>query len=166
MWRRLDRLSPQPPCHTASHAQFPVILSTVLLDIEPVACYRVRGSRTCEGQDPCPRSHSWNMAQPDLETEWPHSRLLHVWWECGGALAGWFSFMAHFRFFFPFFKMLPCEPCLKFLLNLMQYCFHHMFWCFGCEACGILPPQPGVKQALLALEGKILTLDCQGSPSF
>ena len=58
--------------------------------------------------------------------------------------------------------MLLCEPCLKFLLNLMQYCFHLTFWYFGGEACGILPPQPGVEPALLALEGKVLTTGLLG----
>ena len=32
-----------------------------------------------------------------------------------------------------------------------------MFWFLGCEACGILAPQPGVEPAPLALEGEILT---------
>ena len=32
-----------------------------------------------------------------------------------------------------------------------------MFWIFGCEACGILAPQPGIEPALPALEGKVLT---------
>ena len=32
-----------------------------------------------------------------------------------------------------------------------------MFWFLGCEAYGILAPQPGVEPAPLALEGEILT---------
>ena len=58
--------------------------------------------------------------------------------------------------------MFPCEPCLKFLLKLMQYYFQLMFWIFGREACGILPPQPGVEPELLALEGKILITGLPG----
>ena len=32
-----------------------------------------------------------------------------------------------------------------------------MFWFYNYEACGILPPQPGVKVLSLALEGVVLT---------
>ena len=32
-----------------------------------------------------------------------------------------------------------------------------MFWYFGCEACGILAPWPGIKPAPPALEGRVLT---------
>ena len=32
-----------------------------------------------------------------------------------------------------------------------------MFWCFGCEACGILAPQPGMEHTPPALEGEVLT---------
>ena len=32
-----------------------------------------------------------------------------------------------------------------------------MFWFFGCEACGILAPQPGIEPAPPALESKVLT---------
>ena len=47
---------------------------------------------------------------------------------------------------------------LKSLLNLLQYCFCFMyFWIFGREACGILTPQPGIKPAPPALEGRVLT---------
>ena len=35
---------------------------------------------------------------------------------------------------------------------------------FGGEACGNLAPQPGIEPAPLALEGKVLTTDFQGSP--
>ena len=37
---------------------------------------------------------------------------------------------------------------LKFLLNLLQYCFCFMFWIFFffcLKACGILAPQPGIE---------------------
>ena len=50
---------------------------------------------------------------------------------------------------------------LKSLLNLLQYCFCFMFWVFGCEACGILAPQPGNEPTPPALEGEVLTT---GSP--
>ena len=43
------------------------------------------------------------------------------------------------------------------LLNLLQYCFCVMFWFFGCEACGILVPRPGIKPVPPALQGEILT---------
>ena len=39
-----------------------------------------------------------------------------------------------------------------------------MFWFFGHGACGILGPWPGIKPTPPALEGKVLTLDHQGSP--
>ena len=45
-------------------------------------------------------------------------------------------------------------------LNLLQYCFcylYSVFFFFGCEACGILDPQPGIESALPVLEGKVLT---------
>ena len=32
-----------------------------------------------------------------------------------------------------------------------------MFWFFGCEACGILAPWPGIEPTPSALEGKVLT---------
>ena len=32
-----------------------------------------------------------------------------------------------------------------------------MFWLFGCKACGILSPQPGIKPSPPALEGGVLT---------
>ena len=31
-----------------------------------------------------------------------------------------------------------------------------MFWFLGCEACGILAPQPGMEPTTPALEGKVL----------
>ena len=37
-----------------------------------------------------------------------------------------------------------------------------MFWFFGCEACGILGPWPGIKLATPALEGKISTIGPPG----
>ena len=32
-----------------------------------------------------------------------------------------------------------------------------MFWFFGCEACGILAPRPGIEPVPPALEGEVLT---------
>ena len=43
------------------------------------------------------------------------------------------------------------------LFNLLQYCFCFMFQFFGCEACGIIPPRPGIELTPHALEGKVLT---------
>ena len=39
-----------------------------------------------------------------------------------------------------------------------------MFWIFGHEACGVLAPWPGIDPTPPALEGKMLTLEHQGSP--
>ena len=46
---------------------------------------------------------------------------------------------------------------LKSLLNLLQYCFHFMFWFFGREACGIRVPQPGIEPAPPVWEVEVLT---------
>ena len=53
---------------------------------------------------------------------------------------------------------------LKSLLDLLQYCFILLclFVWFGCEACGILVPQPGMKPACPALEGKVLATGLPG----
>ena len=57
---------------------------------------------------------------------------------------------------------------LKFLLNLLQYCFYFYVLVFACKACEILTPQPGIELAPPALEGKVLdtglTGRSQGSP--
>ena len=45
----------------------------------------------------------------------------------------------------------------KVLLNLLQYCFCFMFQDFGCEASGILTPQPGVRPVSTALEEILAT---------
>ena len=37
-----------------------------------------------------------------------------------------------------------------------------MFWDFGCEASGILTPQPGAKPFLTALEGEVLATGLPG----
>ena len=37
-----------------------------------------------------------------------------------------------------------------------------MFWFFGIKACGNLAPQPGIKPALPALEGDVLTTGLPG----
>ena len=60
------------------------------------------------------------------------------------------------KFFHEIFFL--CEPFLKSLLNLWQYCFCFMFWYFGQEACETFVPQPGIKPAPPALEGKVLTI--------
>ena len=48
----------------------------------------------------------------------------------------------------------------KSLLNLLQYCFCFLFWCFG---CGILASRPGVEPAPPALEGEGLTTGPPGN---
>ena len=37
-----------------------------------------------------------------------------------------------------------------------------MFWVFGCEACGILAPRPGIKPTPPELEGEVLTTGLPG----
>ena len=37
-----------------------------------------------------------------------------------------------------------------------------MFWFFGCKACGILAPWPGIEHTPLALEGEVLTTGLPG----
>ena len=37
-----------------------------------------------------------------------------------------------------------------------------MFWFFGCEACGILAPWPGIEPAPPTLEGEVLTTGLPG----
>ena len=32
-----------------------------------------------------------------------------------------------------------------------------MFWCFGCKACEVLAPHPGIELAIPALESEVLT---------
>ena len=62
-----------------------------------------------------------------------------------------------------FFKIIfGCRPFLKFLLNLLQYCFCFLFFFFGHEAQGILDSHPGVEPALPALEGEVLTTGLPG----
>ena len=62
------------------------------------------------------------------------------------------DFLSSSSFFFNW-----CELFLKSLQNLLQYCFCFMFWVFGCEACGILAPWPGIKPAPPALEDEVST---------
>ena len=42
---------------------------------------------------------------------------------------------------------------IEFVTKLL--CF--MFWFFGCKACGILAPRPGIEPASPALESEVLT---------
>ena len=63
-------------------------------------------------------------------------------------------------FFFSFF--FGCEPFLKSLLTLLQYCLCFLFWFFGYEACGILPPQSVIEPVPPTLEGKVLTTGLSG----
>ena len=54
---------------------------------------------------------------------------------------------------------------LKFLLNLLQYCFCFMFcFVFGHKAGGISAPQSGIKPASQALEGEVSTAGPPGKP--
>ena len=46
---------------------------------------------------------------------------------------------------------------LKSLLNLLQYCFCFMSWCFGWEACGISAPWLGIEITTPALEEVLTT---------
>ena len=61
----------------------------------------------------------------------------------------WFQFV-----FVDFMVLCICsffivDLFLKSLLNLLQYCFHFVFWCFGCQTCRLLAPQPRIKPTLL-----------------
>ena len=68
--------------------------------------------------------------------------------------------------FLNFWRLFLYVPFLKSLLNLSQYCFCFIFWDFGCEACEILAPWPGLEPASFALEGEVLTTGLLGkSPS-
>ena len=62
-------------------------------------------------------------------------------------------------FFLRFFR---CRSFLKYLFNLLQYCFHSMFWLFGCKTCGIIAPWPGTEHAPSALEGEVWTTELPG----
>ena len=44
---------------------------------------------------------------------------------------------------------------------LLHYCLF-----YGLMACGILFPRPGMEPTSLALEGKVVMLDCQGKSLF
>ena len=45
-------------------------------------------------------------------------------------------------------------------------CFGFFLFLFGHKACGILVPQPGIKPATPALEGKVLTTGPPGKSLF
>ena len=53
---------------------------------------------------------------------------------------------------------------LKFLLNLLQYCFCFMFSFFGCKPCGILSPNKGSSLHTPRLKG-VSASGQQGSPA-
>ena len=55
---------------------------------------------------------------------------------------------------------------LKVFIESVMYSFCFMFYFFGHKACGILAPQPGIKPALTALEGKVLTIGSPGKSLF
>ena len=67
-----------------------------------------------------------------------------------------------FKVFFLF--VFWCGPFLKSLLNLLQYCSALCFWYFGCEACRILAPWPGIEPKPSHWKAKSLSPDHQGSP--
>ena len=72
----------------------------------------------------------------------------------------WLSNELFFVFFFKFFFFFLMWNILKSLLSLSKYCFCFMFrfvleW--GCEACGILVPRPGIDPTSLVLEGEVPT---------
>ena len=54
---------------------------------------------------------------------------------------------------------------LKSLLNLFQYCFCFTFWFLGLKAYEIAASQPGMDPAPPTLEGNVLPLGSQASPS-
>ena len=72
-----------------------------------------------------------------LQTALPSALTLHIrGWGC------------HFKDFF------LCEPFLKLLLDLLQYCFCFIFWFLDCKTCGILASHPGIEHSAPMLEGK------------
>ena len=91
----------------------------------------------------------------------------------GGGAGFSFSFFYSFHLFFPSVYILSfsyiyfwCGPYLKFLLNLLQYCFWFTFWFFGLEVCGMLALQSEVKPEPPALEGQVLTPGPPGKSRF
>ena len=52
----------------------------------------------------------------------------------------------------------------KVFIELLPYWIHFLFWFFGCEACGILSPWPGIEPAPPVFEGKVLTTGLPASP--
>ena len=87
-----------------------------------------------------PLRGTWDLPRPGLKPVSP-------------ALAGRLSTTTPPRKPYLFFKFFFMWIFLKSLLNLLQYFFCFMFGFFGCEACGILAPRPGIKPAPPALEG-------------
>ena len=66
---------------------------------------------------------------------------------------------------FFFLKTFWCEPFLKSLLNLLQYCYCFIFWFLGPMACGILALWPGIEPTPhLALEGEVFTTELPRKP--
>ena len=65
-----------------------------------------------------------------------------------------------------FKRFLKYGSFLKSLLNLLWYCLCFMFCFFGCEACGIFTPWPGIDQRSnlypLASEAEALTTELPG----
>ena len=94
---------------------------------------------------------------PELSTMLPQTHYILT------ALSVFF-FLIDFCHFF--FKIFWCGQFLKSLLNLLQYCFCFIFWFFDLEAYWILAPQPRIEPVPPALEGEVLTLDHQRSPSY
>ena len=47
----------------------------------------------------------------------------------------------------------------KVFIEFVQYCSCFMVWFFGCKACGILDPWPGIDPTSSSLEGEILTTE-------
>ena len=84
-----------------------------------------------------------------------------LWWPYSSVFPGHFDVLffppgiirsnAHI-FFVRFFFFFCYGPFKKSLLNSLQYCFCSMFWCFGCEACGIFARQPVMEPAPPAVE--------------
>ena len=51
---------------------------------------------------------------------------------------------------------------LKVFIEFVMILF--LFWFFGCKACGILAPWPGVEPTHPTLEGEVLTIGPPGKP--
>ena len=85
---------------------------------------------------------------------WVQPKLEHGSREISLFLRFFFDMNHFFEVFVEFLRVL--------FLGFFFFFFFLMFWFFGCKACEILAPWPGVKSTPHALDGKILTTGLPG----